>query len=127
MEQKISKWLKSYALKNKIGCLVVGISGGIDSALVSTLAAMTGLPVKIVSVAIESRDDHLKRAENHAKWLAAKYKNVKFIRKDLTAVYRDFKKLFSKEHLTDLALANTKSRLRMVALYQIAGASRGIV
>ncbi len=127
MEQKIITWIKDYAVKNNITSLVVGISGGIDSALVSTLCAMTALPVKVVSVPIEQKNDQLERARKHAHWLISSHPNVEFIEKDLTAVYRDFKILFDTKHQGDLALANSKSRLRMVVLYQIAGSSRGIV
>src|SRR6185369_2358915 len=127
MEQKISKWIKDYATKGGIRCLVVGISGGIDSAVVSTLSAMTGLPTKVISIPIEQKSDQLKRAKNHAKWLMSKHKNVEFIEKDLTKTYLDFKSLFEPRHHIPLALANSKSRLRMVVLYQIAGSEKGIV
>jgi NAD+ synthase len=127
MEQKIIAWIKEYALDNKIKSLVVGISGGIDSALVSVLCALTGLHVNVVSIPIEQNNDQLDRAKKHAQWLLQAHKNVEFIEKDLTAVFRDFKALFDSKHQTDLALANSKSRLRMVALYQIAASSQGIV
>lgn len=127
MEQKIIAWIKEYAVKNNIKSLVVGISGGIDSALVSTLCAMTGLPVNVLSIPIEQQSDQLERARKHANWLISTHKNVVFIEKDLTAVYRDFKSLFDSNHQSDLALANSKSRLRMVVLFQIAASSQGIV
>ena len=127
MEQEISNWIKEYATLHKIKCLVVGISGGIDSAVVSTLSAMTGLPTKVISISIEQNVDHVSRAKNHATWLISKFKNVEFIEKDLTKVYQDFKSLFDARHQTPLAVANTKSRLRMVTLYQIAGSEKGIV
>ena len=127
MEKKISNWIKEYASLHKIQCLVVGISGGIDSALVSTLSVMTGLPTKVISIPIEQKSDQLKRAKNHAKWLMSKYKNVEFIEKDLTKTYLDFKSLFEPRYQIPLALANSKSRLRMVVLYQIAGSSSGLV
>ncbi len=127
MEKEISNWIKEYATKHGIKSLVIGISGGIDSALVSTLSAMTGLPTKVVSIPIEQKSDQLQRAKDHAKWLMSKYKNVEFIEKDLTKVYQDFKSLFDSRHQTPLAVANSKSRLRMVALYQIAGSEKGLV
>lgn len=127
MEKEISNWIKDYATRHKVTALVIGISGGIDSAVVSTLSAMTGLPTKVVSISIEQNVDHVSRAKNHAAWLMSKFKNVEFIEKDLTKVYQDFKSLFEARHQMDLALANSKSRLRMVALYQIAGAEKGIV
>ncbi len=127
MEKNISNWIKQYTDKNALKCLVVGISGGIDSALVSTLSAMTGLPTQVVSIPIEQKEAELIRARNHAKWLMLQYPNVEFIEKDLTETYRDFRALFSQEHQSDLSLANSKSRLRMVTLYQIAGALKGLV
>ena len=124
---KISEWIKKYCKKNKLTSLIVGISGGIDSALVSTLCAQTGLPTYVVSMPIKQKEDQLSRARNHADWLKSKYNNIKFIEVDLTNLFDLFKSSIDAQYHTDLSLANTRSRLRMVTLYQYAGALKGIV
>lgn len=124
---KISKWIKKYADKNKISNLVIGISGGVDSGLVSTLCAETKLNTYIVSMPIHQKSDQLIRARNHAKWLQSKYSNVTFIEKDLSKIFDNFSSIFENKYKNNLSLANSKSRLRMVTLYQIAGALGGLV
>lgn len=124
---QISKWIKKYAEKNKIANLIVGISGGVDSGLVSTLCAETKLNTYIVSMPIHQRSDQLTRARNHAKWLQSKYSNVTFIEKDLTETFDNFSSMFENKYKNNLSLANSRSRFRMVTLYQIAGALGGLV
>jgi NAD+ synthase len=123
----ISSWIKQYAVKNNLKALIIGISGGIDSALVSTLCAETGLPTYVISLPIKQKKDQLIRAQNHAKWLLKKYDNVVFIEKDLTLLYQKFENSIEKQYKTELSLANSKSRLRMVTLYQYAGSLGGLV
>ncbi len=124
---QISKWIKKYANKHKMSNLIVGISGGIDSGLVSTLCAETGLNTYIISMPIHQKSDQLIRARNHAKWLKSKYSNVTFIEKDLTKIFNSFKSIFENKYKNNLSLANSRSRLRMVTLYQIAGTLNGLV
>jgi len=124
---EISKWIKKYCKKNKLTSLIIGISGGIDSALVSTLCAETGLDTYVLSMPIKQKEDQLTRARNHADWLKLKYNNVKFIEVELTNLFDVFKTTISSDYHTDLSLANTRSRLRMVTLYQYAGVLKGIV
>jgi NAD+ synthase len=124
---QISKWIKKYAEKNKIANLIVGISGGVDSGLVSTLCAETKLNTYVVSMPIHQRSDQLIRARNHAKWLQSKYNNVTFIEKDLTEIFDNFSAMFENKYKNNLSLANSRSRFRMVTLYQIAGALGGLV
>ena len=122
---RISKWIKSYATKNKIKTLVVGVSGGIDSAVVSTLCAKTGLPVIAVSMPIkQSRATH-SLSMAHGSWLVEHFDNVKHHQVDLTPTFRNFEKLFDRP--SDLGMANSRSRLRMICLYQIAQDNGGIV
>jgi NAD+ synthase len=123
----ISEWIKKYCKKNNLTTLIVGISGGIDSALVSTLCAETGLPTYVLSIPIKQKKDQLDRARNHTNWLKSKYNNVEFIEIDLTDLFNLFKTTIPTKYHTDLSLANTRSRLRMVTLYQCAGALKGIV
>lgn len=123
---KISNWLSDYLNKSKLDCFVVGISGGIDSALVSTLCAQTGRKTLAVSMPIHQAPDQLTRAHNHVDWLRSKYyTNVEFLEFNLTQTFETFKSLFPIENT--LALANSRSRLRMTALYQVAGTHKGLV
>jgi NAD+ synthase len=124
---KISKWIKKYCKINNIKTLVVGVSGGVDSALVSTLCAETGMETLLLSMPIKQKQDQLVRARDHARWLISKYDNVKFIDIDLTLLFTCFTKTIPEEHQTDLSLANARSRLRMIILYQYASISNGIV
>ena len=127
MVKEIIKWIRDYSMDNNLSPLIIGISGGIDSALVSTLCAITGIETLVVSLPIHQKDDQLSRARNHAKWLSSKYDNVTFIEKDLSNLFNNFISLFSEDEISNLSLANSRSRLRMVTLYQIAGSKGGIV
>lgn len=125
MEKIISDWIKSYCDNNNIKALVVGISGGIDSALVSTLCCFTGIRTIIVSLPIHQNISQLERAHLHVEWLKNKFDNVEFIEIDLTLLFNTFKDLFPNSD--NLSLANSRSRLRMTALYQISALNGGIV
>lgn len=133
LKTKIVSWIKNYTIKNNIESLVVGVSGGIDSAVVSTLCAETGLKTYVLSMPLLSKIDGDKLSDAHTKVLEEKYNNVTRIRVDLSGVYDKF--IHSLNWWTEsldytnneLANANTKSRLRMVTLYQIAGTVGGIV
>lgn len=125
----ISAWIKKYTNENNRKALVVGVSGGVDSALVSTLCAMTGLPTHVVIMPCESKEDQTIRGVNHCKWLKSKYNdNVIEHVFDLTDTFLEFKKkVVNKKYDNQLAYANTKSRLRMIVLYQIATCNDGLV
>lgn len=125
LEEKISNWLDEYITGNNLESFVIGVSGGIDSAVTSTLCAMTGKPTMALSMPIHQSELQLNRANNHLKWLKLKYPNVKVLEFDLTQLFETFKLLFIEEN--NLALANTRSRLRMVTLYQVAAMNKGIV
>ena len=128
LSKEISNWIKQYAEDNKRKTLVVGISGGIDSAVVSTLCAMTGLPVYAVSMPIEQIQDQHDLSMEHGDWLTNKFINVEHLNINLDKVYDKFYlEMLTLDMSNELALANSKSRLRMVALHQISGAKRGIV
>ena len=126
--QFIKNWIKNYcnSMEKKPDCLVVGVSGGIDSAVVSTISAMTEMKVKALSMPIRQLkfQDDLSRA--HLKWLKSKFSNVDEVIINLDEVFNNFEKSlkdFNDEH----AFANSRARLRMTTLYQIAGANNGIV
>jgi|TARA_R110002012_G_scaffold228132_1_gene400344 NAD+ synthase len=122
---EILEWLKNYTQTSGIGRFVVGISGGIDSALVSTLCAESGVPTILVSMPIHQQQNELNRANNHIKWLENSYSNVSKITVDLTNLYDTFESLFNSRH--ELALANSRARLRMTTLYQIAQSNGALV
>jgi NAD+ synthase len=121
----ITRWIKSYAAKNRIRTLVVGISGGIDSAVVSTLCAKTGLPTTAVSMPIhQSKHTHSLSMEQGT-WLRENFDNVRHRTVDLTPTFRTFERLW--DGASELGLANSRARLRMITLYQIAQDEAGIV
>lgn len=122
---EIIEWLKDYTQTSGLGKFVVGISGGVDSALVSTLCAESGVPTILVSMPIHQQQNELNRANNHIKWLEKKYSNVLKITVDLTNLYDTFESLFSDTN--KLALANSRARLRMTTLYQIAQSNGALV
>jgi NAD+ synthase len=125
LDKKISSWILDYAKECGISSLVVGVSGGIDSALTSTLCAMTGIKTIVVTLPINQKYDQVERSYNHIEWLKQKFNNITHIEVDLTDAYLNFINLFNESD--DLVKANTKSRLRMVSLYHISGIHNGIV
>ena len=127
LKERIVKWIKDYADENKIQSLVVGVSGGIDSAVVSTLCAETGLPTFPLGMPIHQDSDQESLSDIHLAWLEKKYKNVKTLKFNLTKVFEKFKEVLEDYSHDDLALANSRSRIRMITLYQIAGKYNGIV
>ena len=106
---------------------VVGVSGGIDSAVVSTLCAETDLPVYALGMPIHQNKDQETLSDAHLEWLKSKYSNVTTLKFDLTSTFETFKYDLERYATDELALANTRSRLRMVTLYQIAGQFKGLV
>lgn len=122
--QHIVQWLKNYAENAKVNGFVIGISGGIDSAVTSTLCAETGLKVLCVEMPIHQAQSHVNRAQEHIAQLKKRYTNVSDIRVDLTPVFEEFKtevSLDGTQATVDMALANTRARLRMTTLYYHAG------
>lgn len=127
--QLISNWIKEYAETNGIKSLVIGVSGGIDSALVSYLCALTGIKTYVVSMPIHQPVSHLNRATSHIEWLIDKFPNVEAITVDLSLSF-DILDVQMSDVLNErnkLCSANTRSRLRMTTLYHIATAKSGIV
>jgi NAD+ synthase len=126
--QFIKNWIKNYcnSMEKKPASLVVGVSGGIDSAVVSTISAMTGMKVKALSMPIRQLkfQDDLSRA--HLKWLKNKFSNVDEVIINLDEVFNSFEKTLGQFN-NELAFANSRARLRMATLYQVAGANNGIV
>jgi NAD+ synthase len=133
LEDRIVGWISEYCLTHpKIKSLVVGISGGIDSSVVSTLCALTGMPTYVVGMPINQLENQESLSDAHGNWLKSKFSNVTFIKTDMSSVYDSFLQTISNDigenfATNKLAQANTRSRLRMVTLYQVAGSVNGIV
>ncbi len=117
-------WLKDYASNANIKGFVVGISGGIDSAVVSSLCAKTGLKTLCVELPIHQAKSQVSRANEHIKQLRERFSNVDEVEVDLTSTFEDFIKVVPQiepSATVDMALANTRARLRMTTLYYFAG------
>lgn len=122
--EHIVKWLKDYATNAHVKGYVVGVSGGIDSAVTSTLCAMTGLEVLCVEMPIHQHADHVTRAQEHIKQLKSRFTNVRDVRSDLTPVFDTFVNAMpaaASSPQVDLTLGNTRARLRMTTLYYHGG------
>jgi len=127
LESRIVDWLKDYALTNNIKSFVIGVSGGIDSAVSSTLAAKTGLPVYALGMPIHQKEEQETLSDVHLEWLANNFSNVTTLKYDLTSVFDTFKQTMNGYGENTHALANSRSRIRMITLYQVAGSVGGIV
>ena len=124
----ISNWIKSYVdqMPNKAQSLVIGISGGIDSSVSSTLSAMTGLKTIVLTMPIKQKENQHDLSLKHQEWLTKKFKNVEAHTISLDKLFETFSSTLNKfdnEH----GYANSRARLRMTTLYQVAAANKGIV
>ena len=124
----ISKWIKEYAtsLSFQPVSLVIGVSGGIDSAVTSTLCAKTGFKTIAISIPIKQNLNQHDLSLKHLDWLKNNFENVETKIIELDNVFTSFENTM-KDFNNSLAFANSRSRLRMVTLYQIAQANKGIV
>jgi|Transcript_5571 NAD+ synthase len=121
---QIVSWLKTYAENAKVNGFVIGISGGVDSAVTSTLCAQTGMNVLCVEMPIHQHASHVSRGREHIEQLKRRFPNVTNTQADLTSVFEAFKKevpINFEENKLHLTLANTRARLRMTTLYYFAG------
>ena len=124
----ISNWIKNYVdqMPNKAQSLVIGISGGIDSSVSSTLSAMTGLKTIVLTMPIKQKDNQHDLSLKHQEWLIKKFKNVEAHTISLDRLFETFSSTLNKfdnEH----GYANSRARLRMTTLYQVAAANKGIL
>ena len=124
----IKDWILDYvnSMPKKAQSLVIGISGGIDSSVTSTLCAMTGIKTIVLSMPIKQISSQHDLSIKHKEWLQKKYKNVETNLIELEDVFKSFEsKLsnFDSEH----GMANSRARIRMTTLYQVASANKGIV
>ena len=124
----ISNWIKNYVnnMPSKAESLVIGISGGIDSSVSSTLSAMTGLKTIVLSMPIKQKSHQHDLSLKHQEWLVKNFKNVEAHTINLDELFLAFSSSlsnFNNEH----GMANSRARLRMTTLYQVAAANKGIV
>ena len=124
----ITDWINNYcdSASYKPKALVVGISGGIDSSVVSTLCANTGRKTIVLTMPIKQIKSQHDLSLTHAKWLKQKYKNVEHHLLEMDKIFTSFSQVlnnFDNEH----GYANSRARLRMATLYQVAAANKGIV
>ena len=128
VQKHIVSWLSNYAKDTGVNGFVVGISGGIDSALTSTLCALTGLKTVLVEMPIHQAADQVSRGKEHIDFLTGKYENCSSMVMDLTPTYDNFLSQLTEkaevnksEEIKNLTLGNTRARLRMTTLYAVAG------
>ena len=124
----IKDWILNYvnSMPVKAQSLVIGISGGVDSSVTSTLCAMTGLKTIILSMPIKQIKEQNDLSHLHKKWLSDKFNNVESHTLELDGIFKNFENTlsgFKNEH----GMANSRARLRMATLYQVAAANQGIV
>ena len=124
----ISNWIKTYVdqMPKKAQSLVIGISGGIDSSVSSTLSAMTGIKTIVLTMPIRQKDNQHDLSLKHQAWLVKNFKNVEAHTISLDKLFETFSSTLNKfdnEH----GYANSRARLRMTTLYQVAAANKGIV
>jgi len=127
LKTDISDWMVDYMKSSGMNVFVVGVSGGIDSAVVSTLAAETKYNVFALGMPIHQNPEQESLSDAHLKWLSEKYINVEAVKINLTNTFETFRYDLERHATDNHALANTRSRLRMVTLYQFAGQYKGIV
>ena len=125
---KIKDWITSYckSMPKEASTLVIGISGGIDSSVTSTLCALTGKKTIVLSMPIKQIKKQHDLSLKHQEWLKNKFKNVEGYTVQLDEVFSSFEKSLSK-FKNDHGMANSRARLRMTTLYQVAAANNGIV
>ncbi|MDG1685221.1 MAG: NAD(+) synthase [Flavobacteriaceae bacterium] len=126
----IINWLNAYVEESKLDGFVVGVSGGVDSALTSALCANTGKPTLCLEMPIHQESNQVSRANRHTSWLAKNFSNVRAKVVPLNDLYDSFCKLDAAGNdntNTLLSLANTRSRLRMATLYYFASQERFLV
>jgi len=126
--QFISNWIKDYVNKmpSKAKSLIIGISGGIDSSVSSTLSAMTGIKTIVLSMPIKQKSSQHDLSLKHQEWLVKNFDNVEAHTLNLDKLFETFEGTLSNFD-SELGMANSKARIRMTTLYQVAAANKGIV
>jgi NAD+ synthetase len=127
IEEYIVRWLSDYVSNSGTKGFVVGVSGGVDSAVTSTLCAKTGLPTLVINMPIHQKANQFDRSNEHIEWLTNNFNNVKGIQSDLTKVFDSFSKIHPKSESDLLSMANLRSRIRMANLYVYASNNQYLV
>ena len=124
----IKDWILNYvnSMPKKAESLVIGISGGVDSSVSSTLSAMTGLKTIVLSMPIKQKSAQHDLSLKHQEWLKQNFKNVEGITVELDSLFSTFENTLKKFNSLH-GMANSRARLRMTTLYQVAAANNGIV
>jgi NAD+ synthase len=124
----IQKWIDDYcnSVSFELKSLVVGISGGVDSSVVSTLCALTGRKTIVLSMPIKQKKNQHDLSIEHGNWLSKKFSNVKLNTINLESTFNEFEKSMN-QYNSEHGFANSRARLRMTTLYQVAAANNGIV
>ena len=126
--QFISNWIKDYVNKmpSKAQSLIIGISGGIDSSVSSTLSAMTGIKTIVLSMPIKQKSSQHDLSLKHQEWLVKNFDNVEAHTINLDKLFETFESTLSNFD-SELGMADSRARIRMTTLYQVAAANKGIV
>ena len=127
LEFDIVRWLRDYYYMYALDSFVVGVSGGIDSAVTSTLCAKTGLSVHAVGMPLYQDTTQESLSDRHLEWLSLNFPNVRSHKFDLSDTFDVFVETMGPQFTSKHAEANSRSRLRMVTLYQVAACQRGVV
>ena len=127
VEHHIISWLTSYLKESSLHGFVIGVSGGVDSAVTSTLCAKTGFPTLVLNMPIHQKSKQFDRSNNHIKWLKNKYKNVDSQEVDLSYVFDSFSNVLSNQVQDHLSMANLRARIRMSTLYVYASNKKMLV
>jgi len=124
----IKNWIINYVnnMPTKATSLVVGVSGGVDSAVVSTISSMTGIKTFVLSMPIKQIKSQDDLSKLHCNWLAKKFQNIEYLNINLDSVFSEFEKAVA-INKSEHAFANSRARLRMTTLYQVAGSNNGLV
>ena len=127
VDSYIVSWLLDYLNKSSLNGFVVGVSGGVDSAVTSTLCAKTNKNTLVLNMPIFQHANQVDRSNEHIEWLNARFKNVSSLKVDLTSVFESFLKAIPVEYHDNLSLANLRSRIRMSTLYTFASNQKLLV
>ena len=127
IESHIVNWLFDYSKKSGLNGFVVGVSGGIDSAVTSTLCAKTGLNTIVLNMPIHQKSNQFDRSNEHINWLKNNFENVTSHEINLTEVYNSFSNALPTTNQDDLSMANLRSRIRMSNLYVFASNKKYLV
>ncbi len=127
IQNYIVNWLKEYCESASQNGFVVGVSGGVDSAVTSTLCALTGLPTLVLNMPILQQSNQFLRSKDHISWLGKNFENIKFNEVDLTTTFNSFEDVLPDNIQDHLTMANLRSRMRMTTLYAFASHNKFLV